>query len=214
MGRLYAQRDSYEQWRSAEYMKRIVNRRQRIFVLAGVVVTAVATGASLFADDTNTAPASTVDQRIDQLDQEIKILKRQRELDQEQADQAAQKVKQTPIVVAGTDGFALKSADDNFVLRIGGYAQADGRFFLGDKGHTETDTFLMRRVRPTLEGTVFQDFDFRFMPDFGNGASSANILQDAWVEWHYWPWLKIRGGKFKVPLGLEWLQRDPLTAFA
>jgi len=195
-------------------MKRIVNRRQRIFVLAGVVVTAVATGASLFADDTNTAPASTVDQRIDQLDQEIKILKRQRELDQEQADQAAQKVKQTPIVVAGTDGFALKSADDNFVLRIGGYAQADGRFFLGDKGHTETDTFLMRRVRPTLEGTVFQDFDFRFMPDFGNGASSANILQDAWVEWHYWPWLKIRGGKFKVPLGLEWLQRDPLTAFA
>jgi len=74
-----------------------------------------------------------------------------------------------------------------------------------------TDTFLMRRVRPILEGTVFRDFDFRLMPDFGNGTT---VLEDAYVEWHYWPWLKVRAGKYKVPIGLEWLQQDRWTVFA
>jgi phosphate-selective porin OprO/OprP len=182
------------------------------------VITAVAGGVNLFADDTNAAPTGTIDQKIEQLDQEIRILKRQRELDQEQArlqaDQAAQKAKTAPIIAAGPDGFSLKSADGNFVLKLRGYAQADGRFYLHDEARNGTDTFLMRRVRPILEGTVYRDFDFRLMPDFGNGASSSTILQDAWVEWHYWPWLKVRAGKYKVPVGLEWLQEDKWTAFA
>src|SRR5882724_3987572 len=193
-----------------------MSNRRRIFSLIVAATTAVTTGASLFADDTNAPPASTIDQRIDALDQEIRALKRQRELDQEQAqqkvDQGAQKAKDTPIVTAGSDGFALKSADGNFVLRLRGYAQADARFYLADQAHNGVDTFLLRRVRPILEGTVYRDFDFRIMPDFGNGASSSTILQDAYVEWHYWPWLKLRAGKYKVPVGLEWLQQDPWTS--
>jgi phosphate-selective porin OprO and OprP len=196
-----------------------MRRRQRIVVLIAAMGAATAISVRLFADDTNAVPpASGIDQKIEQLDQEIQALKRQRELDQQQAqeqvDQAAEKAKQTPIVTAGPDGFALKSADDSFVLRIGGYAQADGRFYLDNKANYGTDTFVMRRVRPILEGTVYRDFDFRLMPDFGNGASSSTILQDAWVEWHYWPWLKIRAGKYKPPVGLEQLQRDTWTAFA
>jgi phosphate-selective porin OprO and OprP len=183
---------------------------------------ATATGVRLLADDANTAPAAplagSIDQKIEQLNQEIQDLKRQRELDQqhaqEQADQAAEKAKQAPLITAGEDGFSLKSADSNFVLRIGGYVQADGRFYLDNKANYGTDTFVMRRVRPILEGTVYQDFDFRLMPDFGNGAASSTILQDAWVEWHYWPWLKIRAGKYKPPVGLEQLQRDTWTVFA
>jgi phosphate-selective porin OprO/OprP len=195
-----------------------MSNRRRIFSLIVAATTAVATGATLFADDTNASPASTIDQRIDALDREIRELKRQREQDLEQAqaraDQAAQKAQNAPIVSAGSDGFALKSADGNFVLRLLGYAQADGRFYLADQSHNGVDTFLLRRVRPILEGTVYRDFDFRIMPDFGNGASSSTILQDAYVEWHYWPWLKLRAGKYKVPVGLEWLQRDPWTSFA
>jgi phosphate-selective porin OprO/OprP len=182
------------------------------------IVTAVAGVANLFADDTNAAPTGSIDQRIERLDQEIRILKHQRELDQEQArqqaEQAAQKAKTAPIVAAGPDGFALKSADGNFVLRIRAQVQADGRFYLDDKAKNGTDTFLMRRVRPILEGTLYRDFDFRLMADFGNGAPSTTIIQDAWLEWHYWPWLRIRAGKYKVPVGLEWLQEDKWTAFA
>src|ERR1700722_8221666 len=113
-----------------------MSNRQRILSLIVAVTATMATGARLFADDTNTAPASTVDQRIDALDQEIQALKRQRELDQEAAQQAAdaaaQKAKDTPIITAGSnglgpDGFRLQSADSNYVLRVGGYAQADYR---------------------------------------------------------------------------------------
>jgi phosphate-selective porin OprO and OprP len=63
----------------------------------------------------------------------------------------------------------------------------------------------MRRVRPILEGTFYHDFDFRIMTDFGNGAASSTLLQDAYLEWHHWSWLKIRAGKFKPPVGLEQL---------
>ena len=204
---------------SGEYNqpKGAMSSHRRILSLIVVVATAAAGSANLFADDTNAAPAANIDQRLEQLEQEIRILKRQRELDQEQtvqkAGETAQKAKETPILVAGQDGFALKSADGNFVLRLRGYAQADARFYLDDSAKNGTDTFLMRRVRPILEGTVYRDFDFRIMPDFGNGAASTTILQDAYGEWHYWPWLKVRAGKYKVPVGLEWLQEDRWTSF-
>jgi phosphate-selective porin OprO/OprP len=196
--------------------------RQGIPVLMVVVATGVASAGSLLADDTNAAPAATVDDKINRLEQEIQDLKHQREIDQQQAQQQAQQqsaqasqpAKPAPFILAGSDGFGFESADSNFVLRVGGYAQADGRFYLDDRANNGADTFLMRRVRPILQGTLYRDFDFRIMPDLGNGAASTTILQDAYVEWHYWPWLKIRAGKFKVPVGLEWLQEDRWTDFA
>jgi len=194
-----------------------MSKRQRILNVTVAVAVALAIRTNLFADDTNAVSTGTIDQRIDQLDQEIRALKRQRELDQEHAQQqaaeAAQKAKQAPTITAGGDGFALKSADGNFVLRLRGYAQADGRFYFDDKHNNGTDTFLMRKVRPILEGTIYRDFDFRIMPDFGNGAASTTILQDAYVEWHYWPWLKVRAGKYKPPVGLEQLQQDQWVEF-
>ncbi len=179
-------------------------------IIAGLLVAALA--ATAHGQETN------IDQRLEQLEQEIRILKRQRELDQEQvqqkAEQAAQKAKETPILKAGGDGFTLQSADGNFVLRLRGYAQADGRFYLHDTAKNGVDTFVMRRVRPILEGTLYRDFDFRIMPDFGNGAASTTILQDAYVEWKYLPWLKVRAGKYKPPVGLEQLQQDTWLSFA
>ena len=151
---------------------------------------------------------TNIEQRLDELEKEIRILKRQKELDQEQADQ---KAKETPIFTAGKEGFALKSADGNFQLRLRAHVQADARFFLDDEDKNGTDTFLIRRARPIVEGTVFRDFDFRLMPDFGNDSVA---LFDAYVEWKYWPWLKVRAGKFKPPVGVEQLQEDPYTAFA
>jgi len=122
-----------------------MSNRRRILSLIVAVASATATGTSLFADDTNTAPASTIDQRIDALEQEIQALKRQREQDLEQAqqkvDQATQKAKEAPIITAGSDGFALKSADGNFVLRLRGYAQADARFTSQTKPTTASTRF-------------------------------------------------------------------------
>ena len=165
------------------------------------------------------APASAPEwqQKYEELEQRQRILERKLELKQEAEDNKAKeleaKAKVTPIVKAGPDGFGLQSGDGNFVLKLRGYVQADGRFYPDDKANKATDTFLLRRVRPILEGTVFRDFDFRLMPDFGNGANSTNIMQDAYAEWKHFPWLKVRAGKYKVPVGLEWLQQDTWTAF-
>src|SRR5262249_19609548 len=73
------------------------------------------------------------------------------------------------------------------------------------------DTFLVRRARPILQGTVFRDFDFLFVPDFG--GSSAPQIFDAYMNYKYRPELQLRIGKFKSPLGLELLQADADTLF-
>lgn len=149
-------------------------------------------GMAAWADET--------EQRIGELDQKVKIVERKLAL----AEEAAQsKAKEAPVLKAGKDGFALSSADNAFVLRLRGYIQVDGRFFLDDEGSPGTDTFLLRRVRPIFEGVLGKDVDFRIMPDFGGGTT---VLQDAYIGYTVWPALKLRAGKFKAPFGLERLQ--------
>src|SRR6185503_15879682 len=114
----------------------------------------------------------------------------------------------TPFVTIGSGGLAVLSADSNFVFRVRGGLQADGRFFAGES--VANDTFLLRRVRPILEGTVFGKFDYRLMADFASGvtqtsANNGSIL-DAYINARLLPAFQIQAGKFKEPVGLERLQ--------
>jgi len=52
------------------------------------------------------------------------------------------------------EGFSIESGDGGFRLRITGYAQGDARIYAGDDNEDGVDTFVLRRVRPTLTGTV------------------------------------------------------------
>lgn len=168
-----------------------------------IAIWAVGSWASgAFAQGTN------IEQRLEELEQEIRALKQQRE---DEKVEAAAKAKDVPIIKAGKEGFSIGSKDGNFQLRLRGQVQADSRWYLDDSDKNATDTFLIRRARPILEGTLFRDFDFRLMPDFGNDSTA---LYDAYLEWKYLPWLKVRAGKFKPPVGLEQLQDDPYTLFA
>lgn len=147
--------------------------------------------------------------RIEELEQQVKILSRKDEIAEEAA---VVKAKSAVTVSAGASGFQIRSADTNFVLKVRGYLQADSRLFAGDEGASSAvnDTFLLRRVRPIIEGTVYDKFDYRLMLDFGSGltASTANnaYLQDAYVNARLWPQFQIQAGKFKEPVGLERLQ--------
>lgn len=143
---------------------------------------------------------------VQELGQKIKVLDRKSEL---AAEEAAAKKKETPIVTAGDKGFSLKSADGNFEFKLRGLLQADSRTFFGDDstggvaGTSLDDEYLLRRVRPTFEGTVFGKYDFRFTPDF---APEAANVQDAYINARFTPWFKVQAGKFKVPYSLERLQ--------
>ena len=109
------------------------------------------------------------------------------------------------------DGFILQATDGSSKLIIGGISQFDARFFVNDDNNVQTDQFLIRSLRFDLRGTVYDHFDFRFMPDF---AGSKLLVQDAYVDVRYTDVLKIRFGKFKVPFGIERLQSEGQTIFA
>lgn len=146
--------------------------------------------------------------RIEELEQQVKILSRNQELKDEAA---AEKAKSTPTVSLGASGLIFRSADSNFVARIGGHMQMDARFFPNNTSATD-DTFLIRRARPIFEGTLYGKLDYHLMLDFGSGmnatASNIGFLQDAYATARILPGLEIQAGKFKEPVGLERLQSD------
>jgi phosphate-selective porin OprO/OprP len=107
------------------------------------------------------------------------------------------------------DGFWI--ALGNARLRPTGLVQADGRFFLGAGAGKSTDTFLLRRVRFSVEGEIGKYFAFYVNPDLAGGNLS---IMDAYVELRGSAALRVRVGKMKTPFGLERLQsgRDLLFA--
>ena len=108
-----------------------------------------------------------------------------------------------PFIAGYRSGFTLQSESGDFVLKLTGYVQADGRFALGDEGGLVTNQFLMRRIRPIFQGTVAHYFDFYIVPDFGNALA---LVQDAYLDVRFTPKLRFRAGKMKTPFGIERLQ--------
>lgn len=144
---------------------------------------------------------AALQQRVEQLDQDVKVLGRKQELDREAIEARA---KETPIVTAGAEGFRIRSPDNAFQLRLGAQLHADSRWFFGEQAAADgRDQFLLRRVRPIFEGTVFDKYGFRIMPDF---AGSTLQILDAYVDANLIPEFKIRAGKFKGPVSWERLQ--------
>lgn len=150
-----------------------------------------------------------IKKQLDELDQKIRVLQRLQEIDKEAA---AAKAKETATVSAGREGFFIRSGDNAYSIRLGGNIQLDSRWY-PDKttpiGGT-TDQFLLRKVRPVIEGVFYDKIAFRMMPDFGQGST---VLQDAYIEYRHSKAVNIRAGKYKPPIGLERLQADAETEF-
>lgn len=128
-----------------------------------------------------------------------------------QSAAAATAATSTPVIATfGSDGFTLKSVDGANVLHLRGNVSVDGRYFTDSYTPPTADTWLVRRLRPTLEGTLDGRYDFRIMPDFAQGKS---IVQDAWASARVQPWLVLTFGKFKAPMGLERLQLEQFARF-
>ena len=112
----------------------------------------------------------------------------------------------TAQISAGADGFSFWSADTNFVLTLHGVVQVDSHTFFNNNRYNQgNEGFLLRRARPIMEAQLFNDFDFKLVPDFG--WPTVQIF-DAYANYKYNPALQLRIGKFKGPVGLERLQED------
>jgi phosphate-selective porin OprO/OprP len=105
-------------------------------------------------------------------------------------------------------GFFLESRDETYKLQLGGYIQADGRFFVDHGGGD--DEFTIRRARLALEGTIAERYKFQLMPDF---AEDGVTIEDAFIDVEFARWAELRAGKFKTPFGIERLQSSRYIPF-
>lgn len=146
--------------------------------------------------------------RIMQLEQEIATLKLEVEKSKKETNQ---KIESMPNVTLSEKGLSVQSADKNFQMKVTGFIQADSRTSLNGNEDASNDQFLLRRVRPTLEGSVYNRYSYRIMPDFGNGKTN---ISDAYLGAIINPSATIHIGKFKPPVGIEQTQSSTNGAFA
>jgi phosphate-selective porin OprO and OprP len=115
-------------------------------------------------------------------------------------------LKTPALVSAGSDGFYIQSPDTNFTLHLGGVGQFDWHYYASPNPGAK-DTMTIRRLRLITYGTLFKDYDYYIQTDFGAGNSvtttNNSLLQDAYLNIHYWPQFQIQAGKMKEPVGLE-----------
>lgn len=91
-----------------------------------------------------------------------------------------------------------------FKFKIGGLLQPQLRTFINTPD--ATSTFLIRRARLNLEGSMFSNFDWKLQTDFqtnGVDNSTSTTVQDAYVGAKAFDWLQLRIGKMKSPIGVE-----------
>jgi phosphate-selective porin OprO/OprP len=183
--------------------------RDFVFIVAAlfafVAAADPAVAESAAASDEQVDSATDQERRIKDLETQVDRLNRETR----EHESGIDILKRFPLA-QWKDGFIINSADNAYKLRIGGYTQFDGRFFIDDDDKGDTNRFLFRRVRLQFDGTVARYFDFRIMPDF---AGSQLALFDAYTDINYFPDFKLRVGKFKPPVGLERLQSATAIPF-
>ncbi|TNJ33657.1 porin [Arenimonas terrae] len=151
-------------------------------------------------------PAETGADPVAALDQRLRILERQLEIQQEEA---AVRATTAPVVAVGDKGLSVKTPKGDYEIRLRGLVQADHRAFLGNESPAFNDGFLFRRIRPTLEGNLGPLIAFRLTPEL---AGDSATLVDAYVDVKFDPRYTLRVGKLKGPVGLERLQSGGATA--
>src|SRR5665213_1254750 len=95
--------------------------------LLGTIIGTQFAFASVAADESATngdADISALKQQIQELDQKVRVLQRDREIDQ---DATATVAKTQPKITLGANGFGFSSADSNFVATLHGLIQTDSR---------------------------------------------------------------------------------------
>jgi phosphate-selective porin OprO/OprP len=170
-------------------------KRSGSWLAAAVAVVALAPAGLSAADEKGEEKAK---QEVAEKAKEAKAAEKAKE------EKIAEKPREPEVKVsAGPDGFVIQSENPDYRIRIGGYAQADGRFYSRDTDGVATNNFLLRRARPIVQGTVAKYFDFYLNPDFGQGQA---VLFDAYLNVRPSSKLQFRIGKFKPPVGIERLQ--------
>jgi len=107
--------------------------------------------------------------------------------------------------------FVIESDDGAHKLELHALVHADLRFFVPSTGPETIDTFLLRRVRPSIDARLYHYFELKIQPDF---AGSKFQLLDAYGNLHFIDEVQLRVGKGKTPVGFERLKSPADITFA
>ena len=126
-------------------------------------------------------------------------------------------LKNLPMIDVSENGLIFRSQDNEHMIRLGGLLQLDDRQFV-DAGATDMSKFLIRRARPYASGYFYDDWEYRFAPEFAlsspNAASYQTTIADAFINYNTIDELQVQVGKFAVPVGLETLIPAAFLPFA
>jgi phosphate-selective porin OprO/OprP len=144
--------------------------------------------------------------QVQQLEQQLKIVSRKLELQEERAAATPP----APKISVTDKGVTVASADNANFIKFGGLVQLDSRLFFNDGGGLANNQFTLRRARLISQGQFAKNYGYLLTTEFG--GSSVSILDAAFTV-TVDPALQFKFGKFKVPIGLELLQSDSWTFF-
>ena len=113
-----------------------------------------------------------------------------------------------PMLDVSENGLIFRSEDNHHMVRLGGLLQLDDREFV-DAGTTDMSKFLIRRARPYASGYFYDDWEYRFAPEFAlsspNAVAYQTTIADAFINYDPIEEIQVQVGKFTVPVGLETL---------
>lgn len=113
--------------------------------------------------------------------------------------------------VAGWDigGAFLRSPDGSYETRIGGFAQFDFRGY--QEGDHPPNTYIVRRARMRIEGTINRYFDYRVEGEMADTTSV--LLRDFYVRIDRSEKARLTFGQFREPFSQEELRPEPSQDF-
>ncbi len=125
--------------------------------------------------------------------------------------------KRLPMLDVSEKGLIFRSKDNAHSIRLGGLLQLDDREFV-DPPSSQESKFLIRRARPYASGYFYDDWQYRFAPEFAlsapNAVSYSTTIADALINYNPIEEIQVEAGKFKPPLALEMLVPDAYLQFA
>jgi len=180
-------------------------------LLGGLAVLWAAPVATQAAADVNTS----LEQRVEQLDQELRILRRQIELGHEARDAQALADQQKGIKVTHNGrSVKLASPDGAFVFQPGGRVQVDYSHYNADQRPLGDGTAI-RRARLSAQGTVFRTWDYKVEYEFSDSQANpaARGIRDAYLSYTGFRPVLITVGNFKEPFSFEQVTSDSAVTF-
>lgn len=93
----------------------------------------------------------------------------------------------------------IRSSDGELEASFTGYTQLDFRGY--GEGNTPPNTFVIRRARLAVEGTLYRHYEFKMEGDFAD--TSSTLLRDGFVNVNYLPGAQFKFGHFKEPFSQE-----------